>query len=405
MSKYTDLRIAWLTPGWRFSRAGGLRYWEPLFVEFQQACPGVVFITTGDVHPFYRKLLNICSIGQFRWHKLYASNSGYDRGFALLSPAIIFNLLQLKPDLVISTGFNMWTILAAFLKRIGHWKLIVLLEGTSPTVDAVNNPVRLSMRRWLVKYISIFVTNSIEGKRYLQDYLGVSKECIFRIPHEVPNVETLSMKVDASLIPEDQQQFQFLYVGQLIPRKGVNLLLDAWSRLQSLSSKRTSLWIVGDGVQEQALRGQVYKLGLKNVNFIGQIDYTSLGYWYKSCDVFVFPTLEDTWGMVALEAMAFGKPILCSKYAGAAELVCYGENGFIFDPRNPDKLAEVMLKLTNSSDLVQQFGQKSREVMGSYTVANAVRDFREVIEHVAAEPALRLKGHLGNRYGSDQGLK
>jgi glycosyltransferase involved in cell wall biosynthesis len=171
----------------------------------------------------------------------------------------------------------------------------------------------------------------------------------------------------------------FLYAGQLIPRKGVDYLLSAWSILQGLSQHHGSLLIVGDGSTHDELQWQVSTRLLEEVYFTGKVEHGALGSWYRSCDVFVFPTLEDTWGNVVPEAMAFGKPVLCSQYACAAELISHGENGFIFDPRNPQELAMLMLEFINSPQLIAKFSQKSREIMSSHTIRAAVRNIRDVI--------------------------
>jgi len=386
MSTHIDLRIAWLTPGWGFSKAGGLLYWESVFAEFQRACPNLSFITTKEISPYYSDMFNVRSIGRGRWKKLYSYGSGYGvRGFALLSPAIAPKLLKLKPQLVISTGFTLWTIIAALLKKIGRWKLLVLWDGCSPTIDAVDDPVRMWIRKFTSKSVDAFISNSIEGTRYFGDTMGIPKERVFRTLYLVPDIKALTECNDFPAVINEGQRPRFLYAGQLIPRKGIKYLLTAWSKLQDLSPRPGSLWIVGDGVQKDELIKQAHTLGLRDVHFVGRVEYASLGFWYQACDVFVFPTLEDIWGMVVPEAMAFGKSILCSQYAGAAELVRHGENGFIFDPRNPDEIAQSMLELIKSPNLMAKFERKSRDIMRAHTSSSAVAALREVIEHVTAQ--------------------
>jgi glycosyltransferase involved in cell wall biosynthesis len=102
--------------------------------------------------------------------------------------------------------------------------------------------------------------------------------------------------------------------------------------------------------------------------------------------------LEDIWANVIPEAMAFGKAVLCSKFAGAEELIHQGENGFIFDPFHTNALARWMIELIDSPGLIEKFGEKSLEIMKPYTIANAVTAFGEVIASVLKCPA--NKGHL-----------
>jgi glycosyltransferase involved in cell wall biosynthesis len=104
---------------------------------------------------------------------------------------------------------------------------------------------------------------------------------------------------------------------------------------------------------------------------VGAVKYPQLGKYYHNCDVFILPSLEDVWGMVVSEAMAFGKAILCSKYANAKELVQHGVNGLIFDPLNPTELASYMAQIIRNPHLSTQFGRASHAIIGKYTPATA----------------------------------
>jgi len=74
---------------------------------------------------------------------------------------------------------------------------------------------------------------------------------------------------------------------------------------------------------------------------------------------------------VVLEAMAFGKPILCSKYAGAKEMIADRENGYIFDPREPHELAELMARFVSDPGLAERLGAKSKQIITPYTPRQA----------------------------------
>jgi glycosyltransferase involved in cell wall biosynthesis len=381
MGQDTDCRIVWLVPGQGFKRIGTPRYTLPLLQEFQRAYPGVTYITTGTIDPFYRKILNIRSRGNLSWSPLRPSSSSifYGRGFNHLSPAIVFDLLKLKPKIVISQELTIWTILSAMLKRVGGWKLLVLWTGSSPGVNLVDDSLRLFVRKLVTQYTDAFVTNSFGGKHYLEQYLHAPSDRVFRIIYKPGDPSALSQKPVIHSLMHKARRPQFLYVGQLIPRKGLTYLLSAWSKFQELSPDAGSLLIIGSGPQQDELMLQVSTLGLKEVHFIGQVDYASLGSWYQTSDVFVFPTLEDIWANVVPEAMAFGKPILCSLYAGAQELLCHDENGFIFEPRDTNGLANLMLNFVDAPQLIENFSRKSKEIMESYTIATAVKAIQEIL--------------------------
>jgi len=175
----------------------------------------------------------------------------------------------------------------------------------------------------------------------------------------------------------------FLFVGQLIERKGARYLLQASSLLVRRGLSGFSVVFVGEGAQAKDLHDLAKSLGLDGVvRFVGPIRYDYLGAYFSACDVFVFPTLEDIWGMVALEAMACGKPVLCSKYAGSKEMVQDGVNGFIFDPHNPHELAHWMERFAREPGLIPEFVAQSRAIIAKYTPERAAEILGSVIRNI-----------------------
>jgi glycosyltransferase involved in cell wall biosynthesis len=114
----------------------------------------------------------------------------------------------------------------------------------------------------------------------------------------------------------------------------------------------------------------------------GWVEYGRLGAYFQQADVFVFPTFEDVWGMVALEAMVFGKPVLCSKWAGAAEVIVEGENGYIFDPYEPEGLAIAMRRFLDHPELIESMGKQSQQLISQNNPSSAAQFFVEVISYV-----------------------
>jgi glycosyltransferase involved in cell wall biosynthesis len=182
-----------------------------------------------------------------------------------------------------------------------------------------------------------------------------------------------------------KQKFQnpiFLYVGQVVPRKGLKILLDACLALKSQGYTNYTLLVVGDGDQLPELEKYVKDNNLtEQIEWIGKVPYGQLGSYFEQTDVFVFPTYDDIWGMVLVEAMAFGNAVICSKGAGAVEMLIEGENGFSFDPDPdyPELLADLMLKLIQDPDLTKKMGEASRQIMSEHLPSQAISSFSEAI--------------------------
>jgi glycosyltransferase involved in cell wall biosynthesis len=150
------------------------------------------------------------------------------------------------------------------------------------------------------------------------------------------------------------------------------------------------LMIIGEGESEADLKAMAQQLNLPNLIWAGRVAYDQVGRYFADADVFVFPTLEDVWGMVLLEAMACGKPALCSCWAGAAEvMVLDGQNGYQFEPRDPERLANLMQKFLDDPTLATQMGAASQQIMAQYTPEAATEAFIKLTQSVIlSDPAL-----------------
>ena len=371
MTGKDDLRVAWLFP----SMVRG-NYWHPVLSEFTKIFQQTT-VYTGfwpGFTPGFEGAFRVEVVGKTRLTETTQPLPRYSRGVAYASLNIVGHLLQFKPQVIFTSGFSIWTLLALLFKPWGRWRTIVAYEGSSPMVDCCDSKLRLTLRRLMVRFADAFVTNSIRGKVYLTKILGAEENCVFAQPYEVPDLKALSGQQEAEINLEVQHPV-FLYTGQLIRRKGLHLLLEACAILQKQGCRNYTVCLVGDGPQRDELEDFSQKHDLKDrIQWVRWVDYVRLNTYFRNADVFVLPTLEDTWGMVVLEAMVFGKPILCSKWAGASEMVVEGENGYVFDPHDPEELARIMGCFVEQPELIVSMGRRSRRMMERFT-PEAAADF------------------------------
>ncbi|MBD2777375.1 glycosyltransferase family 4 protein [Iningainema tapete] len=376
-----NLRVAWLLP-----TIHGGSYWHPLFSEFTKIFPQTT-IYTGRWDGFaagFENSFNIELVGKTKFFIITPSEESYPRGFMYVSPAIIGKLLRFKPKVVFVNGFSGWTMLALLLKPLMKWRLIIAYEGSSPNVDYRNSPTHLFWRRKIVEFTDAFITNSQAGKKYLSEILGAKQDKIFARPYEVPTSKAmLKLEKNNELNQQNLQQPIFLFVGQLIRRKGLHRLLEACAILRQQGYTNYTLIVIGQGSERERLERLTQKYELEQtVKWVGWVDYSRIGDYFQLADVFILPTLEDTWGMVVLEAMLFGKPILCSKWAGAVEMIIPEENGYIFDPHAPEETAKLMRCLIDNPHLITSMGQKSQELIASHTSQTAAEYIAQVTSYV-----------------------
>ncbi|HEY9633576.1 MAG TPA: glycosyltransferase family 4 protein [Coleofasciculaceae cyanobacterium] len=381
MDNFNDIRIAWLVPSVELGA-----YWQPVLRDFAKVFRNTIFYT-GSVWPGFDPEVPgadvIQLVGEMKSLEM-TKTTGYSRRFMILSPGIIKHLLKFKPDVIFAQAYSLWTLLALLLKPWGKWRFIIIYDGSSPNSDFRDSKLRSFLRRAISHYADAFVANSYAAKDYLIDGVGAKPEQVFTQTYLVPDATTLHTnlkKVDTAVA--QLKRPIFLYVGRITPRKGLKALLEACSLLQAQGYQDYTLLVIGIGAQREELEAFVKERNLETqVTWVGWVEYGNLGAYFHQADVFVFPTFEDIWGMVVLEAMVFGKPILCSKWAGAAEMVVEGKNGFIFDPHKPEELAIAMRSFLDCPELIGSMGNQSQQLIRCQTPSSAAQSFVEVIASV-----------------------
>jgi len=166
----------------------------------------------------------------------------------------------------------------------------------------------------------------------------------------------------------------FLFVGRLVEKKGCDVLIKAFGRVLAQSPDGVYLWVVGDGQLFEDLSKLAVKIGIhKRIIFFGRIENTSLPDIYAGADCFVLPSIEngdgDTegQGVVLLEAMAAGLPIVASRVGGVSEIVKDGQNGWLVEPADEVLLAEKMTECIGSQAVRCAVSRKAKIEVESYS--------------------------------------
>lgn len=376
-----NTRIAWVSPSMQFGF-----YVQPILRNLKRVFPTVAAFT-GEWSHFVKGCENTFTVnvvGKNRQIILRKTKTGYNRIIQLLSPGIIPCLLRFEPQVIFVVGFSLWTLILILLKSITKWRTVIIYDGSSPNVDNSDSYFRILIRQILVHQADALITNSQAGKAYLTKTLKAEESKVFAKPYQVPDKDIL-------LAEENQTDLNlskfsrpiFLFIGQLIHRKGIAFLLEACLHLKTQGYNNYTLIVIGDGEQRSEFETWIKTHNLENqVKFEGWVSYGKLGTYFQNTDVFVFPTLEDVWGMVVLEAMLFGKPILCSKWAGAAEMIFPEENGYLFDPYNSQEIAKFMRCFLDNPHLIDSMGSKSKDIIAKYTPETAAELLSEVVSFV-----------------------
>ena len=177
-----------------------------------------------------------------------------------------------------------------------------------------------------------------------------------------------------------------LFVGRLEKRKGLRYLLDAYSRLQ-WELPNTRLLVVGPGSPDKDSHRILSARNPQDVVMVGKVSYRDLARYYATADIFCSPaTGAESFGIVLLEAMAAGKPVVASDIEGYNGIVTDGKQGLLVPKCDPHALAEALSYLANNPDLRTRMGTWGQQTVQQFrwsSVARRVEDYYyETIEIV-----------------------
>jgi glycosyltransferase involved in cell wall biosynthesis len=170
-------------------------------------------------------------------------------------------------------------------------------------------------------------------------------------------------------------EIRFLYCGQLIERKGVDILLNAFLKLRD-RYPCVRLDLVGTGPLEEELRNRIPFDVLDAVTFHGFRPVADLPRIFATADVFVLPSRHDGWGVVVNQAVASRLPVITTTAVGAAhDLVTDGESGFVVAPDSSEALYTAMEPFAIDSEKARACGERSFEFTSRINVNRAVEDW------------------------------
>ena len=163
-----------------------------------------------------------------------------------------------------------------------------------------------------------------------------------------------------------EDEFVLLWLGIFMPHRRLEDAIEAAGHLASQGTKIRLLLAGSDRSYPEylsSLQSLVNRLGLQQVViFSGKVADEEIRDFYAACDSFVFPNDQQTWGLVVLEAMACGCPVLVSEGAGVHEVLTDGDNALLFPPRNPEALAEKVEALASQPALRRKIAQNGMQL-------------------------------------------
>jgi glycosyltransferase involved in cell wall biosynthesis len=174
-----------------------------------------------------------------------------------------------------------------------------------------------------------------------------------------------------------------IFVGTLRPVKGVKYLIKAM-RIIHKKLPDTNLLIVGDGPDRDKLETLVQELNLQNcIHFAGKVPNEKIPEYMTQADLFVLPSLSESFGIVNIEAMASGLPIVTTNVGGLPEIVINGENGFVVEPKNPEAIAEKVILILNDENLKKKISENNQKKAKDYSWDGVIKNLIAIYESLS----------------------
>lgn len=291
----------------------------------------------------------------------------------LLNWGVCACLRKFAPQTIICGGYNYYASWEALSWARRH-EVSFVLWSESNGYDARSGSRWVeSLKLHFLSRCSRFVVPGKSSFEYLQS-LRILPESITLAPNAVDNAgfagQSESIRARAS---EFRQRIGLpprfvLYVGRLVPQKGVFDLLDAYGRLEDDIRSQVGLVFAGDGECRAELERKAKRIRGGEICFPGFLQREDLAGLYALAESLVLPTHSDPWGLVVNEAMACGLPIVVTSVAGCvADLVEDGWNGYVAPPANPEALKTAIDRLLRSVELRQEMSARSLERIKNYS--------------------------------------
>lgn len=254
-------------------------------------------------------------------------------------------------------------------------------------LDIPQNPfmrkLLIMLEKSLAKFTTKFITyTEIETKEHLFYGIG-KKEQFVTIPYgldlscfcdKLNNVSRKSPKNRSPIIGS---------VGRLVTSKGYQYLIEAMASVKQ-QFPDIKLFVVGGGPLKNELESSVKKLGLTdNIQFLGVKD--DIPQFLSSIDIFVLPTLYESFGIVLIEAHACKKPVVVSDVGSISAVIKDGETGLLVPPRNPHAIAEAIIRLLRDEELYKKLCEAGFEyAKRNYGIKKVMEKIEEMYDRCCA---------------------
>lgn len=293
-----------------------------------------------------------------------------------------FNIVHFNTVPAFINGGFMLLMLA---KKFGV-KTCLNIHGIMPLEQSIDpvNPLSYGLKLLATIVACKIADRIVVNSKWMRDkvtfWYRVSPRKAVVIPNGV-NLKDFSRHIKKPKLDGNPAIISIGRLNNIKGIKGVDILIKAMSML-TLKLSCIKLYIIGSGKLEKYQR-LVKNEGLeKHVFFLGEIPRESVIKLLNCCDICIIPSIYEPFGIVVLEALASGTPVIASKTGGIPEIITSGESGLLVKPNNPKALAEAILKLSYDKNLKERLSQKALRTAAKYDWNNIAEKYVQLYQEM-----------------------
>jgi glycogen(starch) synthase len=280
-----------------------------------------------------------------------------------------------------------------------HYKIPMIATIHATEKGRMNGVISSALSRmvheaeWKLMYEAwrVIVCSTFMGRELERDF-HLPSEKIDIIPngidiHTFDRYQSEDLSLFRHMYASDEERLVFS-VGRMVHEKGFHVLVSAAAEVLK-AHPEVKFVVAGKGEKLEDLRNRVWDLGIEeNVMFTGYVDEDTKNRLYLVSDLAVFPSLYEPFGIVALEAMAAGCPVVVSNVGGLGEIVTDGVHGLVVPPGDPSALASAIVRVVENPALAKRWSENARRLVEeSYDWLAIARKTLDVYRRVANERA------------------
>jgi len=318
-----------------------------------------------------------------------------------LHHGLIGEVRELRPSIVVAGGFSPGVaLLGMYCAKVGL-PLILFNDGTILT-DPTSGP-EFPYRRWLVKLARGCIAASTESRRYFLK-LGVGSERIetVQLTRDLVGISLHVTKEGARANARARWNLGsrvICFIGQMVDRKRPSDVLDAYE----LAARRVDdLWLlmVGEGEELARVQQMARERDLRRVVFLGHLPWVDILDVLTASDAGVYPSISEPYGMVVIESLAAGVPVITTTRVGSAkDLIQHGVNGFLLEPLDVAGLAKAIETVFSDQVLARALSSAASRVVDRHDVEAEAERFVHAIEHLGSLAPQRVEARSARSSG------